>query len=48
MLLCSYIIFLLRDQWLIERLSEAMGAALFGISFHPEFPPEIYKALKPF
>ena len=35
MRLCSYVIFLLRDQWLIERLSEAMGAALFGKIFSP-------------
>ena len=28
MLFCSYVIFLLRDQWLIDRFSEAMGAAL--------------------
>ena len=27
--------FLLRDQWLIERLSEAMGAALVGNNFSP-------------
>ena len=33
MLFCSYVIFLLRDQWLIERLSEAMGAALVSINF---------------
>ena len=26
---------LLRDQWLIERLSKAMGAALFGNNFSP-------------
>ena len=32
---CSYVIFLLRDQWLIERLSEAMGAALVGNNFSP-------------
>ena len=35
MLFCSYVIFLLRDQWLIERLSEAMGAALVGNNFSP-------------
>ena len=32
---CSQVIFLLGDQWLIERLSEAMGAALVGNSFSP-------------
>ena len=32
---CSYVIFLLRDQWLIERLSEEMGAALVGNNFSP-------------
>ena len=37
MLLCSYVIFqvLLRDQWLIERLSEPMGAGLVGNDFSP-------------
>ena len=38
MLFCSYVIILLRDQWLIERLSQAMGAALVGDTsrqFHP-------------
>ena len=35
MLFCSYVIFLLRDQWLIERLSEAMGAALVRNNFSP-------------
>ena len=31
---CSYIIFLLRDQWMIARLSEAaMGVALVGNNF---------------
>ena len=30
---CSYIIFLLRDQWLTERLSKAMGAALVSYKF---------------
>ena len=43
MLLCSYVICLLRDQWMIARLSEALGAALVSnnlllfpskISFH--------------
>ena len=32
---CSYVIFLLRDEWMIERLSEAMGAALVGNNFSP-------------
>ena len=32
---CSYVIFLLRDQWQIEILSEAMGAALVGNNFLP-------------
>ena len=27
---CSYLIFLLRDEWMIERFSEAMGAAVVG------------------
>ena len=42
MLFCSYVIFLLRDiffllrdLWLIERLSEAMGAALVCNNFSP-------------
>ena len=37
MLFCSYVIFLLRDQWLIEKLpvSEAMGAALVSNNFSP-------------
>ena len=30
MLLCSYVAVLLRDQWMIKRLSKAMGAALVG------------------
>ena len=30
---CFYVTFLLRDQWLIERLREAMGAALVGEIF---------------
>ena len=34
-LFCSYVIFLLRDEWLIERFSEAMGAALVGNNFSP-------------
>ena len=34
---CSYVIFLLRNQWLIEGLSEAMGAALVGNNFSPIF-----------
>ena len=33
MRLCSYVIFLLRDEWMIERFSEAMGAALVGNNF---------------
>ena len=33
---CGFdVIFLLRDLWLIERLSEAMGAALVGNTFSP-------------
>ena len=32
---CSYVIFLLRDEWMIERLSEAMGAALVCNNFLP-------------
>ena len=32
---CSYVIILLRDQWLIERLSEEMGVALVGNNFSP-------------
>ena len=35
MLFCSNVIFFLRDQWLIDRLSEAMGAALVGKNFSP-------------
>ena len=35
MLFCSYVMFLLRDQWLLERLSKAMGAALVGNNFSP-------------
>ena len=35
MLFCSYVIYLLRDQWLIERLSEAMGVALVSNNFSP-------------
>ena len=35
MLLCSYVLCLLRDQWLIERLSEAMGAALVSTNLSP-------------
>ena len=55
MLFCSYVIFLLRDEWMIERFSEAMGAALVSntILFHMKGKsdssrPEIYKALKPY
>ena len=33
MLFCSCVIFLLRDEWMLERLSEAMGAALVGNNF---------------
>ena len=45
---CSYVI-LLKDQRLIERLSEAMGAALVSNNFSlsNSSRPEIYKALKP-
>ena len=32
---CSYVIFLLRDQRLIERLSKAMGVALVANNFLP-------------
>ena len=32
---CSYVICLLRDQWLIKRLSEAIGTALVGNNFSP-------------
>ena len=35
MLFCSYAIFSLRDQCMIERLSKAMGAALVGNNFSP-------------
>ena len=34
MLFCSYIICLLRNQWLMERLREAMGAALVFFISH--------------
>ena len=30
---CSYVIFLLRDEWMIERFSEAMGEALISNNF---------------
>ena len=30
---CSYVIFSLRDEWMIERFSEAMGAALVSNNF---------------
>ena len=33
LLFCSYVIFLLRDQWIITRFSEAMGVALVGNNF---------------
>ena len=33
LLFCSYVIFLLRDQWMFARLSEAMGEALVGNNF---------------
>ena len=36
MLFCSYVIFLLRDKWLTERLNEAMGAALVSSNFSAE------------
>ena len=42
---CSYVIFLLRDQWMIARLSEAMGAALVGNNFSP-IPMEISFPMK--
>ena len=32
---CSYAIFLLRDEWMIERFSKVMGAALVGNNFTP-------------
>ena len=32
---CCYVIVLLRDQWMIARLSKAMGAALFCNNFSP-------------
>ena len=35
MLFCSYLIFLLRDEWMIEIFSKAMGAALVGNNFSP-------------
>ena len=35
LLFCSYVIFLLRDCWLIERLSEPMGMALVCNNFSP-------------
>ena len=33
--ICTYVIFSLRDQWVIERLSKAMGAAFVCNSFSP-------------
>ena len=39
---CSCVIFLLRDEWMIERLSEAMGAAWSATTsrwFHENFIP---------
>ena len=42
MLFCSHIIFLLRDQWLIERLSEAMSAASVGNNFSLVISIEIF------
>ena len=35
LLFLSYVIFLLTDQWLIEKLSKAMGVALNGNNFSP-------------
>ena len=35
MLFCFYVIFLLRDQWIIARLSAAMGTDLVGNNFWP-------------
>ena len=35
----SHVIFLLRDQWLIERLSEEMGDALVGNNFSRQISP---------
>ena len=35
MLFCTYALFLLRDQWMIERLSEVMKAALLSKKFLP-------------
>ena len=35
MLLCSYVIFWLKDQWMIKRLSKATGAALVCNNFTP-------------
>ena len=32
---CSYVIFLLREEWMIERFSEAMGSVLVGNNFSP-------------
>ena len=32
---CSYVILSLRDQWVIERLSETMGTALVGNNLSP-------------
>ena len=55
--ICSNVIFLLRDQWIIERLSETMSAALVGnnfspitskISSHTKKRPDICKASKTF
>ena len=31
----GYVIFLLSDEWMIERLSKAMGAALVGNNYSP-------------
>ena len=35
MLLCSYVIFWLKDQWMIKRLSKATGAGLVCNNFTP-------------
>ena len=37
MLFCSYFIFLLRDQWMIERLSKIIGVASVGNNFYVFF-----------
>ena len=54
MCFCFFVIFLLRDQWMTERLSTAMGAAFFGNNlsqfyrkFRPSDPPKLCRSAAP-